>query len=103
MIKEDTWAQTTSVVVCAQRVSLQCLAALSDVRDVGVLTESWWWWWKGAERWCQCCRENEKKMAPLFLFGCANMTKWSVRSPKVYKHSLLLVIPRARPHFNYVS
>ena len=38
-----------------------------------------------------------------FSFGCANMTKWSMRSPKVYKPSLLLVIPQACPHFNYIS
>jgi hypothetical protein len=48
------------------------------------------------------CGRGEK-VAPLSRLGCTNMTKWSVRSPNVYKPSLLLVIPRARPHFKYIS
>ena len=46
---------------------------------------------------------NGEQVAPLFSFGCTNMTKWSMHSPKVYKPSLLLVIPRACLHINYIS
>ena len=69
---------------------LRHLAALFNAGDVGVGAGIDGVGWKEAERWRQCCRENGEQVAPLFLFGCANMTKRS-----------MLVIPRAHPRFNY--
>jgi hypothetical protein len=38
-----------------------------------------------------------------FSFGCANMTKWSVCSPNIYKPSLLLFISQAySPLFKFI-
>ena len=73
---------------------LRCLAALSNVGDVGIVA--------GVDG-VVVVEGGRAVAAVLFLFGCANMTKWSMRSPKVYKPLLLLVIPWARPHFNYIS
>jgi hypothetical protein len=89
-------AQTTSfgpLVVCWQHFGV-----LSDVEDVGVVAcvdERWWkeaegsvverWWWLML-MWHAFGRHgNGEPNGTTFSFGCANMTKWSVPSFRVYK------------------
>ena len=53
-------------------------------------------------QWWQLVMGVVSRSGTTLLFGCTNMTKWSVCSPKVYKPSLLLVIPQVHPHINYL-
>ena len=69
-----------------------CLCPASFVPQCALLAALW----KEAEAEGCGSHGNGK---PTFSFGCANMTKWPMHSPKVYKPSLLLVIPWVCPHF----
>jgi hypothetical protein len=46
-------------------------------------------------------RENGE-VAPLFSFGCANMTKWSVRSLRVYKPLLFVFFPLGMSQYYFI-
>jgi hypothetical protein len=46
--------------------------------------------------------ENAFKFAPTFALAYKHMTKWSVRSPRVYKPSLFRCYLSLRPHFSFI-
>jgi hypothetical protein len=67
------------------------------------------WWWKEAGEGgsgggvvevvvvVDGC-ENSTSSGPTFFCWCANMTKWSVRSLKVYKPSLFALLSLGMSH-----
>ena len=95
-------------------VCWQHFGALFDVEDVGVVArvdERWWkkaersvverWWWSMLMWHAFGRRGNGEPSGTTFLFGCANMTKWSVPSFRVYKPLLSVFFFPGTPHFNF--